>query len=253
MTRSIFPGSRIEIVQELRERVRSLEEADRSAAQAAVSSGSAVLDRLLPHGGFRRGTLIEGLSAEEGSGAGTLAFLAAQEACTEGGALVVMDRRRQFYPPAASALGIDLSKLVVVRPESERDELWALGHVLRCQAVAAVWEPVEKLDGRTFRRLQLAAESGGSLGLLLRPASARGQPTWADVQLLVSPRTSQGGRRVQVEVVRCRGGTGGAAVELEIDETTATIRKADTPHETHPLPLAARLAHPAPYGRSTGA
>ena len=36
---------------------------------------------------------------------------------------------------------------------------------LRCGGVAAVWASLESVDDRTFRRLQLAAEEGGALGL----------------------------------------------------------------------------------------
>ncbi len=38
-----------------------------------------------------------------------------------------------------------------------------------------------------FIRLQLAAESGGALGLLVRDKAVRGQPSWAEVRWQVSP------------------------------------------------------------------
>ena len=81
-----------------------------------------------------------------------------------------------------------------------------------------------KLDGRTFRRLQLAAEQGGGLGLLIRPATVRGEPSWADVRLLIEPLrgTRETGRLLRVVLLRCRGGDplrgGGQTVEVEIDD-----------------------------------
>ena len=63
-----------------------------------------------------------------------------------------------------------------------RDELWALDQALRCPGVSAVWTWIDRLDPPAFRRLQLAAETGRTLGLLVRPASVRGRPTWSDVQ-----------------------------------------------------------------------
>ena len=142
---------------------------------AVVSSGCAALDRLLPAGGFRRGTLVEWLSTSSGSGAGTLAILVAREAASEGGAVVIVDRPHQFYPPAAAALGIRLEQTIVVRPDTKRDEIWALDQSLRCPGVAAVWSPLsDRLDQRDFRRLQLAAETGNCLGLLLRSSAVRG-------------------------------------------------------------------------------
>ncbi len=221
-------------------------------APPTTTSGCDALDRLLPSRGFRRGTLVEWLSTHPGCGAGTLSLAAALVACQAGGSLVVVDRRRQFYPPAVAAFGADLQTTILVHPRSERAVIWARDQALRCEAVAAVWGRVDKLDARSYRRLQLAAETGGGLGLLVRPAATRGQPTWSDVQLLVTPRPTNGNRRVRVEVIRCRGGTSGAAVELEIDESTGAVRKAVATDESLSVHLAAKLARPAARRRSTG-
>jgi protein ImuA len=80
-----------------------------------------------------------------------------------------------------------LEQLIVVRAGNAAANLWALDQALRCRAVAAVLAWPEKLDGRVFRRLQLAAEEGGGLGLLIRPDAARYDPSWADVRILVEP------------------------------------------------------------------
>ncbi len=203
----------------LRERLDRLESPGDEAEAVRCSSGCPALDRLLPQGGFRRGALVEWCAAARGGGAGTLALLAAREACRSGGTLLVLDRRRGFYPPAAAVWGLDLGRLLIVRPRDKADELWALDQALRCPAVAAVWAPLREIDGRTFRRLQLAAEQGGGLGLLLRPAAARDEPSWADVRLLVEPVAGEAAvRRLRVEVLRCRGSRAGARVELELDE-----------------------------------
>src|SRR5437879_823888 len=85
-------------------------------------------------------------------------------------------------PSGTVAWGIDLSAVLVLRPANEADALWALDQALRCPGVGAVWAVCDRLDVRDSRRLQLAAECGGTLGLFIRPARLRGQPTWADVQ-----------------------------------------------------------------------
>jgi protein ImuA len=199
-----------------------------------------------------------------------LALVAAREACRDGRAFVVLDRPiptrsasegerfGRFYPPAAAAWGIDLSAMLVLRPDNDADALWALDQALRCPGVGAVWATCDRLDVRDFRRLQLAAECGGTLGLLMRPAQLRGQPTWADVQWQVrslkyevrstkskrhSFRPSSFVLRTCVELVRCRGAPGGKAVLLELDES-AGIWWEVPGHATYPLPLLARLADP---------
>jgi protein ImuA len=186
----LLNGSSRQIAAALQEEIRRMEGARPVARDdAPLSAGCAALDRLLPDGGLRRGWLTEWLGVE-GGGAGTLALIAAREACLDGGALVVMDRGRRFYPPAAAALGIDLEATIVVRPQNLKDELWALDQALRCGGVAAVWAPLESVDDRTFRRLQLAAEEGGGVGFLVRPATLRNHPTWSDVQFWVEPKAS---------------------------------------------------------------
>src|SRR5262245_49348177 len=101
------------IVRRLREQLGRREAATLGEDINVFSSGAAALDRLLPGGGLRHGMLVEWLAASSGSGAVTLSLLAAREACRQGGVLVVIDRERTFYPPAAAAWGIDLSRLIV--------------------------------------------------------------------------------------------------------------------------------------------
>jgi hypothetical protein len=283
--------SRGYLIRQLRQQLGRCE-APFSTGDAAVSScgtfssGAAALDRVLPGGGLRHGMLVEWLSEQSASGAATLSLLSAREACRLGGFVVVIDRRQMFYPPAAAAWGIDLDRLIVVQPRSGREELWAAVQSLRSPVVAAVWAAIERIDDRAFRRLQLAAESGRTLGLLLRPADARGQPSWADVrlfaksmeqgagsrELLLAPRSVLPAcyRRVHVRVLRCHGGRPGSSACLEIDDAAHAIREVNSGmsrliypavpantvsanHDTHSLPVVAELADPTARPFSAGA
>ena len=152
-----------------------------------VSSGIPALDDLLPEQGLRRGALVEWFAEGEGAGAGTLALLAARQAMQSRGALVVVDLRGEFYAPAAAGYGLDLAQTIILRPDGAADAMWACEQSLRCRGVAAVLYPLDQIHDRAFRRLQLAAERGGSLGLLLRPAARLREPSWASVRLLVQP------------------------------------------------------------------
>ncbi len=201
-----------EVVGQLAERVRQIEGARRAGDEGVVSSGCAALDGLLPDGGFRRGSLAEWIVGGRGGGAGTLGLFVARQAAGQGGALVVVDRWRRFYPPGAARLGIDLERLIVVRPDNDADHAWALDQVLRSPGVAAVWAAPGKQDQPTLRRWQLAVEASGVLGLLLRDASARHEPSWAELRLGVEPiaraarAPANRNRRVRVELLRWSGG-----------------------------------------------
>ena len=227
---------------------------DQPPGQSSISSGCQAFDQILPLNGFRRGSLIEWLAGDCGSGAGMLAMqTAAQALCNDhscnsnqhpgrDGVLVVMDRLRWFYPPAAMQLGIDPSRLILVRARSAKEELWALDQVLRCEAVSAAWAPLHELDPRSFRRLQLAAEQGGGIGLLLRPESIRGAPSWADVQLHVQPLVSSAGWCWQIELLRCRGHLARRVIQVQMNEVTGQLQEvieySERRDETVPMHLA---------------
>ncbi|HZZ27454.1 MAG TPA: hypothetical protein VFE46_05550 [Pirellulales bacterium] len=192
------------------------------------SSGCEALDRLLPGRAFQRGTLTEFL-ADTGIAATALGLIAARQACLDGATLVVVDRGWSFYPPAANTFGIDLGSTIFIRPRTRKDELWALHQSLSCKGVGAVLCWPDKLDGRAFRALQLAAESSGSVGVFIRSLCVRGHPTWSDMQLLVEARPALNTtRRLRIEVVRCRNGHAGATVELELDDETGTLQESRT-------------------------
>lgn len=218
-------SARGDIIDDLRERLRRLEHAHRPARASAWATGTA-LDQLLPHNGLVDGTLIEWLADGEGSGMATLALLLAGRRLQAEGCLVVLDGKREFYPPAAASLGVPLERTIVVQPTSASDALWALEQSLRCQAVRIALAWIDALPDRAFRRLQLAAETGGSVGFLLRPIARRAEPSWAEARLLVQPLPTPAdvaGRWLRVEVLYCRGGAAGKTIELELSEEAGVV------------------------------
>jgi hypothetical protein len=232
----------------LAERVREIETARRAQWPERVSSGTPGLDRLLA-GGFQRGSLVEWLADSPASGAGTLALVAGREAARQGGAIVVVDRERTFYPPAAAAMGVDLAHLVIVRPQNDADHAWALDQTLRSRGVAAVWCHPPRADDHAWRRWQLAAETSGALGLFVRDAAARAEPSWSEWRLAVRPlgggsrEAADRARHVSVEVLRMRGGRAGGTTEIELPENPsawrpAGLRPENTNHEARTMHLA---------------
>lgn len=212
-------------------------------SEQTLSTGCQACDTLLPGAGLRRGTVLEWLSPGCGSGVSWLALAAVKQVLSAGGALVICDRRAMFVPSVLTTLAIDLKRVIVVRAKSDADHAWAIDQALRSTAVTVVWARVARLNDKTSRRLQLAAEQGGAIGLLIRPADIRGQPTWAEAQLLATPLAGHTQRAWRVECVRARGSTEARQpIDLEWHATTGTLQPLSIDHAaTHPLSVVSAL------------
>jgi hypothetical protein len=193
------------------------------------------------------------------------------------GALVWSDPERELYPPALAALGVPVERLFLLHPADDAERAWAVAECLRCRGVAAVVAAVptsQRLSRVQARRLQLAAERGGGVGLLLRPAGRASAEHAAATRWLVGP--APGERNVQrwrIQLVFGHGGRVGEAVILEHHRDTAAAaapflprtagagaaggqHDADVvrPVAAHPVHPAAQLAdRPAPPGAPTAA
>ncbi len=157
-----------------------------TALACSGMTGHVVTRHDTPGGGLARGALHELLFVESAGNPppATVALLAAKEALAAtdldpretgpaddqaGRPLVWCDPYGLFYPPAAAALGVALGQVYVIRPGREQ-ALWATAECLRCPGVGAVVASLpERLSQVDARRLQLAAEKGGGVGLMLRP------------------------------------------------------------------------------------
>ncbi|MFO0190806.1 MAG: ImuA family protein [Planctomycetia bacterium] len=209
-----------------------------------VSSGFEPLDRLIPAGGVRRGSLLEWLGDGEASGAMAVACAVAcrlsgslnDEGATAAPTVVVVDRQGRFYPPAVMGwlanVASSVSKepqLVVARASSADDEAWAIDQALRCRGVAAVLACPQSIQPTTMRRWQLAARGSQAVGLFVRPQAAGGQqasrrqPTWAEARIAVSPLPGESlaVRRLRLTLVggpwAGEASVEGRAVEIGID------------------------------------
>ena len=239
------------ILAELSARLRQLERS-RVRLVPGISEPSSTatgLHRLLPNISSFRGGLVEWLSDMKGAGRLSLAVLASQPAVGND-FWIFVDGRSQLHLAGLAALSLDLQRLVLVRPQRSADALWVVEQALRTRGVGAVVCEFDCLSTTTFRRLQLAAETGGTLGILLRPARAQHQPSWAEYRILVRPLATsessdpwQPRRRLQVELLRARKELMAAAKLIFVELQDADGR----------VCLVSGLASAAPAARATPA
>lgn len=178
---------------------RTVWHAGRTAASGAGGepTGHAVLDTLLPQGGWPRRALTELLLPADG--AGELALLLPTLArLTAAGAMVALIAPPYVpYAPAWQAAGVDLRHLAIVEAEP-RGALWAFEQCLRSGACGAVLGWPAHADAPALRRLQVAADSGDCLGFALRHRRHAANPSPAALRL----ESAAGAWHVR----KCRGG-----------------------------------------------
>jgi protein ImuA len=142
--------------------------------------------------------------------------------------IICCDPAAALYPPAIAALGISLDQLYLLHPQTLADQTWAIAECLRCTGVGAVVANVNRLSRVEARRLQLAAERGGAVGILMRPAGNASSEYAAATRWLVTP--AAGERTVQrwrMQLIHGHGGRVGQAVFLEYrrdDHQTNAVR-----------------------------
>lgn len=177
--------------------------------RSGIASGYPELDRCLPGGGWPPEALTEILIGQYGVGElrllmPALARLSTEEAQahTDPRWIAWIAPPFQPYAPALQQCGIDLSRVLIVRPKDDSELLWSAEQALSSGTCAAVLLWPDSLDDQASRRLQLAAEKGHSWAIAFRPLSARQQPSAAALRLELQS-TGQGTR---VHILKSRGG-----------------------------------------------
>ena len=242
----------------LREKVRRLERAhsaQRSGRAAAVPTGLAPIDALLPEGGLLTGALHEieagpgpsgRVAPHDGAALGFTAHLLGRF----GPGTILWCRRPTGTfdaPPYAPALAawFDPARLLTVTARRDEDLFWAMEEGLRCPGIAAVVGETRAADPTAGRRLSLAAEKNGVPALLLRAQPAPPQSVCATRWRIASAPSQStpgladvGTARWRLELRRNRFGTPSAA------ETPSWLLEWND--ETHCLAVVPQALHGSP-------
>ena len=194
-------------------------------AEAGLPTGFAALDAALPAGGWPFPGLIEILGGQAGSGGLRLMLPAMARLAREQRWLIWVAPPYQPYAPALQAAGIDLQHVMVVEVDAPGDArapeprpplaeragsgtesgqlLWAFEQALRFPGCGAALLWPGHLEGLTLRRLQLACEAGGTLGVLFRAGEYAAQSSPAALRLMLSPQPAADA--LDITILKCRG------------------------------------------------
>lgn len=183
-------------------------------AVPSVATGYEALDRELPGGGWPVGALTELLHEREGIGELRLVAPALAKLSAAGRWVAWVAPPHLPYAPALAAAGIQLSRLLVIGKIPPRDSLWAAEQALRAGSIGAVLFWPNDLDPRSLRRLQLAAEAGGSVGLLYRPLRAAAQASPAALRVALEPHVGDPQSALSIRILKRRGSAASAPLRL---------------------------------------
>ena len=221
-------------IESLRAQILALERRGSPTGPGTLPFGIDAIDRHLPGGGLTLGAVhdVQAAGPDTDTGALPTSFAAGILARRPGPVLWIGRERRVFGPGLVQA-GLDPGRVVFV--DAGRAVPLATEDALRHPGTAGVVAELDgKLDGVVSRRLQLAAEGSGTLGILIRlsqrfddpalngPSSAatrwRIGPVPSPPALAHAPDVNGLPRpHWQLSLLRCRGSAGASWIVESAD------------------------------------
>jgi protein ImuA len=156
----------------LRAEVRAIESAGAAGRRECLPFGIESIDARLAGGGLACAALHEAAPERAGlsdDAAATL-FLAAIAArrCGDTGTILWALARRDLFAPGLAAAGLAPDRVLYAECGRDEDVLAVMEEGLRHGGLAAVVGEVRRVPMAATRRLQLAAEEGGTTALMLK-------------------------------------------------------------------------------------
>lgn len=215
--------SRIDRLVDLRALVREIEVGAKKCNRAWLPFGIEAMDRRLEGGGLAIAALHEIIGANMGLADDAAACLfvagiAARRSATVDRPVLWTLARRDLFAPALAQAGLTPDRLIYAEGGCDEDILAVMEEGLRHGGLAAVVGEVGRAAMSATRRLQLAAEEGGTTALMLRRWRKSGSEPFAlpsaavtRWQIACAPSTELpvpgvGRARWRIRLARQRGG-----------------------------------------------
>ncbi|TAV48372.1 damage-inducible mutagenesis protein [Rhizobium leguminosarum] len=238
-------------IADLRERISALE-GGVAKRRACLPFGVPRIDAVLPGGGLSFGAVHEFAGGGSGTVDGSAAalFAAGIAARTRGPVVWCLTRPDLFFPALAQA-GLHAKRVIFVEAGKEEDVLASMEEALSYGGLGAVVGELVRLPMVASRRLQLAAEKTGTMGIVVRrwrrqtEANDFGQPTASTTRWRVSVLPSEelpvpgvGRERWFLELMRVMAGecaefcVGACDEQGRIDISSGSADRSDSPRRS---------------------
>ena len=165
-----------------------------------LPTGYPALDAVLPGGGWPGSALTELITPRWGVGELRLLLPLMSSLTAMQRWLLWVSPPHRPYAPALANAEVDIRYLAIVKNTvSEKDKLWCFEKALQTSAcgMAMVWS--QRFLHTDLRRLQLAAESGGTAGFLFSNNETKNSPAALRIKLSPAPNG------VRVDILKARG------------------------------------------------
>jgi hypothetical protein len=183
-----------------------------------IPTGIHSIDQGLLQGGLPCGHLIE-IVGSRSSGKTTLLFKILSGFNKQEKSIAYFDFSETFHPPSAQKFGIDLKKVLVLRPKSIQQGLRAAEILFRsggiCIAVFDLIRTKDQIPKSLLLRLKRSVKHSGGIGIFLRePDSTRVQRN----QIALCLRVKRVNQKFFVETEKSLFGKENQVVELVLNE-----------------------------------
>jgi protein ImuA len=202
------------------------------SSNKSFRTGLPQIDAVLPQNGLARGAIHEVLWEQSDPRPMFFATCLAKSSTHSpssilhplSSSVIFSDPRNELHPPALARFGIPLEQVLLLKTKTYEEELWAVAQCLACRGVAATVAVLPKMSRVEARRMRLAAEQGGGVGIFLRPRQTAREHA-AATRWLVAPvpgeRTLQ---RWKIQLIHGHGGQLEKTLFLEHCRETHSIR-----------------------------
>lgn len=207
------------VISDSRDRIASLQGSS-ARKVGCLPFGVPEIDTRLPGGGLAYGAIHEFAGGGAGTidGAAAALFAAGIAARTKGKIVWCLTRPDLFFPAIAQA-GLNPNRVIFVESDREEEVLASMEEALAYGGLGGVVAELVRLPMTASRRLQLAAEKKGTMGLVVRrwrrqtEANDFGQPTASTTRWRISvlgsealPVPGVGRPRWFLELMRVKAG-----------------------------------------------
>ncbi len=163
-------SSKADIISRLQKEILPLQGFKTGAPHSCKDIGLGPIKYAFPGNVFPQGAIHEFIVPGQIEIAPTCGFISALLSSFKNckGITLWISASRQLFPPALKFFGIDPDNVFFIDLANEKEVLWTLEEALKCEGLLAVIGETKDLDFTSSRRLQLAVETSGVTGFIIR-------------------------------------------------------------------------------------